>query len=440
MFTKLFLRSVGTALFLLVATAWYLFLRPAIHVDKSAAFNEVLGGGGTRKGIDIPLAVDRSQNYAYVFYATEDTYACSALVNTHRLRNLLNSTVPIILIAGPDITHKAVLTFEAHNITVVRDIAPPLGMNGVDYYTQVLLKLRAFRLHQVNPLLERVIVLDSDQLIRKNIDHLFNLPRADIAAPLMYWGGGRSITTTLMVATLSDKIWKIIDNALHHMLPDEYDMDLINRVMQQRLMVLPGRYCTLNSHWEAKDIPGWFKGTSLGTGASSKDLVELYDEVEVLHFTAMGKPWNVFPDRILEDKPNVHPLFIEQFVEWHRDARDVCNPFWEFEVPPPRHVPSNLPHLPSWTTTDNLPGTAPETVEPASSTSATISLGMTPEDVAPKEKPSPLTESTVSSSTNELEVPQATPSQSDQTEHETPTPTSLIAVTPTEPSDTDYSE
>ena len=268
-----------------------------------------------------------------MFYATSDTYACSALVNAHRLRNRLHSTVPIILIAGPRVTTSAARTFEAHGVRVVRDKAPPLGPNSVEYYEEVLLKLRALQLHHVDPALRRVVVLDSDQLVRKNLDHLFALPRADIAAPLMYWGGGGGVTTTLMVAALDDALWAIVDGALHHMRADEYDMDLVNRVLQQRLLVLPGRYCTLNSHWEAHDIPGWFRGTRLSAGAASADLAALYDDVEVLHFTAMGKPWNVVPAEIRETKPDVHPLFIEQFVDWHRDALEVCRPFYVVDPP-----------------------------------------------------------------------------------------------------------
>ncbi|KAF2767467.1 hypothetical protein EJ03DRAFT_337685 [Teratosphaeria nubilosa] len=33
--------------------------------------------------------------FAYVFYATADSYACSVLVNIHRLHNLLHITYPI---------------------------------------------------------------------------------------------------------------------------------------------------------------------------------------------------------------------------------------------------------------------------------------------------------------------------------------------------------
>jgi len=293
-------------------------------------------------------------HHAYVFYATTNTYTCSALVNAHRLRNLFHTEQPIYFLVGPDVTHPAVAAIETSNlkIKVIHDVAPKAKEGSVAYYAQVLLKLRALRLHHVNPALKRVLVLDADQLIRKSLDHLFELPPVDVAAPAMYWGDGLSVTTALMVAMLSEPLWKIIDGALKNVRPDEYDMDIVNKVLQKRLMVLPGRYCTLNSHWEAADLPGWFKGIKTSGNATDAELVELYRQVEVLHFTAMGKPWKVAPERIVQDREysglsKVHPLFVEQFSEWHQDANKVCRGFWQFvEPPPPDSPPMEMPPPP----------------------------------------------------------------------------------------------
>jgi len=325
---KMILRKAGAALLIVAFIGWCLLLQPLWTT-----------------GTGVPQS-RLPQNHAYVFYATENPYACSALVNAHRLRTRLASKIPIIFLVGPGVDDTAIAAFKTSNIgiTVVLDDAPPLPADSMEYYSEVLLKLRAFRLHQVNPALERIVVMDSDQLVRKNLDHLFSLPAADVAAPLLYWGGGMGVTTALMVASLSDELWGIVDGAMHHMRNGEYDMDLINKVLQKRLMVLPGRYCTLNSHWEARDTPGWFKGTKTKADATSEELEALYKEVEVLHFTAMGKPWGVMPSRIVSDRvilrqSEVHPLFVEQFEEWHKDANQLCTAFWEFEEPPPVEPP-----------------------------------------------------------------------------------------------------
>ncbi|CCX33581.1 Similar to Glucose N-acetyltransferase 1; acc. no. Q4HVS2 [Pyronema omphalodes CBS 100304] len=365
-------RRTATAVVLLVIVVWCLLMLPDSRVQSVRDFTATITTAQATKQTEtttteptteiatakIPMANDPTpkdpvpsphqseavqipQNLSYVFYATDNKYACSVLVNAHRLRNKLHSQVPIILIAGPYVSSEAIAAIKASdiNITIVNDKAPDLGEHSASYYSQVLLKLRAFRLHQVIPTLNRIIILDSDQLVMKNLDHLFQLPGVDIAAPSMYWSGGSSlsVTTALMVGTLSDKLWTIIDYALNHMRDDEYDMDLINKVMLRRLMVLPGRYTTLNSHWEAQDTPGWFKGTKTSPHATDEEMEELYKMVEVLHFTAIDKPWNIDPDRLQQSrersgKSRVHPLLVEQFREWHRDAKEVCSSFWSWEA------------------------------------------------------------------------------------------------------------
>lgn len=338
---KLLVRKSWATLLILALVGWCYMLtlfRPTVH----SPLWKPLRPTPTPESAHVAVGDD---SQAYVFYATANTYACSALVNAHRLRNELNSTTPVVLIAGPDVNATTLRTIAASpiNITIVHDTAPRLGSNSIDYYAQVLLKLRAFRLHHVLPNLRRIIILDSDQLVRKNLDHLFALPAADVAAPLMYWGGKdggpAGVTSALMVATLSESLWAIVDGALRAVRADEYDMDIINRVLHRRLMVLPGRYCTLNSHWEAWDTPGWFKGTNTMPNASDADLAALDAQVEVLHFTALAKPWNVVPahinrDRTTAGKPAAHPLFTAQFAQWHALASQLCAPFLDIDVKP----------------------------------------------------------------------------------------------------------
>lgn len=261
---------------------------------------------------------------AYVFYATSDSYACSALINAHRLKTVFYSKVPTIILASSRVSNATISVLKKNGLEVIRDEPPPIAEGGASYYKGVLLKLRALRLHQIKPNLKRIQVLDSDQLILKNLDPLFDLPVVDIAAPLAYWLDGVSVATTLLVANLSDELWWIIDDAMQNIHKDEYDMDLVNRVLKKRLMVLPGRYCTLNSHWEALDVPRWFGGSSQVTNATDEQLVELFKQAEVLHYTASGKPWLVDLEEVSRLRPNAHPLLIEQFRLWKEVANGFC--------------------------------------------------------------------------------------------------------------------
>src|SRR5690606_11671900 len=121
-----------------------------------------------------------------------------------------------------------------------------------------------FRLHRILPHLKRIIVLDSDQLILRNLDPLFELPPVDVAAPVAYWLGDKGlksvpgVTSTLMLVQPNDETWGIVERGMRNMKTGMYDMDVVNKVFASRTMVLPGRFCTLNSHWEAGDLPAWF--------------------------------------------------------------------------------------------------------------------------------------------------------------------------------------
>ena len=101
--------------------------------------------------------------YAYIFYATSNLYACSALVNIARLQ-AFRTPHPIHLLASPQVSQRYLDAFTALNVTIHIQTPPPLaadeGSGG--YYEGCLLKLLAFRIHEFAPQIKRVIILDSD--------------------------------------------------------------------------------------------------------------------------------------------------------------------------------------------------------------------------------------------------------------------------------------
>lgn len=198
--------------------------------------------------------------FAYVFYATARDYACSVLVNIDRLNNVFNTTHRIIVLVRPDLESEYLKAFTAQNATVIPYEPPSLANDNVPYYRDVLLKLVAFRLHHYIPSLKRILVLDADQLILKSLDHLFDLPAVDVAAPRAYWQEGSGITSAFLLVCLSDRVWDKISKALETIGDDVFDMDLINDLFQKTFLILPGDYATLNSHWETNGLPNWWQG------------------------------------------------------------------------------------------------------------------------------------------------------------------------------------
>ena len=199
--------------------------------------------------------------YAYVFYATKAEYACSVLINIDRLNNVFHTKQRIIVLVKPTLSSDYLSRFTAANATVIPYEPPPLFGKDEIYYSDVLLKLVGFRLHQYIPSLKRVLILDSDQLILQPLDHVFSLPAVDLAAPRAYWKGSFGFTSTFLLVSLSERLWSRIELALRTIKHDTFDMDLLNEMFADTVMLLPGDYCTLNSVWETNSIPKWWQGS-----------------------------------------------------------------------------------------------------------------------------------------------------------------------------------
>lgn len=286
--------------------------------------------------------------FSYVFYATNDEYACSGLVNVQRLQTIFHTTARIVLLAAPAVSEPFLAAFRARNVTVFIHEAPPLADDRVPYYQEVLLKLVSFKLHHFDLSIKRVLVLDADQLILRPLDDLFGLPEVDVAAPRAYWVNKDAASSAFLLVTLSERLWQRIETAMHEIQSERYDMDIINDVLGWELMLLPGCYVALNSHWEVSSIPSWFQDadwkpttSTLSSNSSdmasnenhekadiSKTLYHVYEQASVLHFSALGKPWSFSFEQVHQERPEAHPLFAEQFLTWRTAAAESCPGPW----------------------------------------------------------------------------------------------------------------
>ena len=160
----------------------------------------------------------------------------------------------------PTLRQEYLSLFTDYNATVI-PYTPPALASGFSYYHDVLLKLVSFRLHQYVPYLKRILVLDSDQLILQSLDHMFSLPKVDVAAPRMYWGDETStLTSAMMLITPSNRLWEKVRKAIDTIGADQFDMEILNSLFKSNALVLPGDYCTLNSEWEVNKMPNWWQG------------------------------------------------------------------------------------------------------------------------------------------------------------------------------------
>lgn len=85
---------------------------------------------------------------------------------------------------------------------------------------------------------------------------------------------------------------------------------------------MPAVYCSLNAFWEVNEIPRWMRSQA---STDSERLEKLYaEEVYVMHFTSLGKPWSYTEEQARSLRPNAHHLFAEQFDTWHRQRELAC--------------------------------------------------------------------------------------------------------------------
>ena len=417
-----FIRKIFLSLACTISLFWFWIVRQPVtqhryndfscpgHIAPQIAYNDTEVGpiqGHTPQGNTTILPDFGLSPYAYVFYATEAEYACSVLINIDRLNNVFHTKHRIIVLVKPTISSEYLSLFTAQNATVIPYEPPPLYDNDTPYYADVLLKLVGFRLHQYIPSLQRVLILDSDQIILQSLDHVFWLPSVDLAAPRAYWQGSFGFTSAFLLVTLSDRLWDRIELALQKITDDTFDMDLLNKMFGETTMVLPGDYCTLNSEWETNSIPKWWQGSEpprdpswkpprklpptpdpppikippslkgpLSTNNTSDisdndqvllseylnatarreekiraateaveqvhkeqvwknevkergrrlstTLEEVYKDVKVMHYTALGKPWQKYLEEVKKARPDAHPLFAKGFEVWRTKAAKLC--------------------------------------------------------------------------------------------------------------------
>lgn len=316
--------------------------------------------------------------FAYVFYATSPSYACSALVNIHQLQTL-GSTVPIHVLASDKVPQAYFDAFATSGVTTHVEVAPKSHLQHGHYYEDCLLKLVVFKMHKLDRSLKRVLLFDSDQLILKHFDNLFSdIPPVDLAAPRAYWlrAGEAVFSSAFMLVKLSDRLWDKVnktlptDDSISGGAEPKVDMDIINEALGDTATVLSGEYVTLNSHWEDWDLPNWYhpedsqdysrtqsdnsvekfrklrrplegaahprEGSQLSAAAAEahmshsedsdiyKQLVGLYEYTAIVHFTALGKPWTYRAEEVVQHRQDAHPAFALQFSHWRSVAEQMC--------------------------------------------------------------------------------------------------------------------
>ncbi len=235
---------------------------------KPTTFPSIIGRFGTKiqKMVQGAAATANRKKFAYVFYTSNSYYFCPALINVYRLvhdvKIDLKETDIVILTTddwkiGLDMcTRKC---FGA-NLKIIRVPPAPKGLGVNSKYEQCYVRFEALKLYQY----KRVIILDSDGLVLKNMDHLFHLDLEgnSIAASLAYWLPQRPwLTSILLVLEPSKSISDLVHTYLNkenltyvakYASGNTYDMDILNFLFlrENRTKILPRYYALLDDYFK----------------------------------------------------------------------------------------------------------------------------------------------------------------------------------------------
>jgi len=248
------------------------------------------------------------RHHAYVFYATNDTYAVAVLVFVQSLKRLGIRDDTDIVVFHLHLSRYLIAKF--HEMGVRTRLVPALRYGLPRYYRDCLTKLRIFELDEY----ERVVYVDADAIPLKSLDPLFDLQFAEpVAAPSAYWLPEQLSGSHLLVVKPSGQLWTRIRRHFPHAMEKRYyDMDIVNLEFGDAIHTLPADIICLNSEWEDVCRPSFFD-----------DPDDACTKVHVVHFTALGKPWSYSPKRARRLRPRAHPFFHELWERWWQTREEL---------------------------------------------------------------------------------------------------------------------
>jgi hypothetical protein len=308
-------------------------------------------------------AVDWHQ-FTYSLYATDAHSLCNALLVFDSLKRLSSRADRVLLYPKQWDTFVASNTDRTSQLlTIARDQYKvnllPVGLLGQDGATvpvagfesesdwdASITKLRAFELTPY----KRVMHLDADMTILRNLDHLFLLPSAPVAMPRAYWADVPTpdpnqsqpwpLTSLLLLlepsraefsALLSTlTAWRTDPNVTSHGDGKKYDMDLLNYRYGSSALVLPQRpYALLTAEFRNTDHRPYL-------GANARwDAQAVFDEAALVHFSdwPLPKPWTMWSsDALAEIQPKCEGVeaCVERkiwkglYEDFRVKRRDIC--------------------------------------------------------------------------------------------------------------------
>jgi hypothetical protein len=234
-----------------------------------------------------------TKRVAYVFFATTDVHARAVLAVVRRIRHLgVRKEAEFVVISDIERNWEGV-------IRTPMDKEIPLTRDHT--FAWSFQKLQAFRMTQYR----RVMVLDADSWINLSIDHLFDLPEVEVAAPVANWARDFCVSGALFLVTPSTLTWgkRILPRIKTYAEKSKSEMNVINEAYEHKIgsnrilpemLILPSKYMTLSTEFVHSE-------------PYHENKTALWDETHIFHFSGgLGKPWSL--SGIKSDNENMRRL------------------------------------------------------------------------------------------------------------------------------------
>ncbi len=146
---------------------------------------------------------------------------------------------------------------------------------------------------------DRILQLESDVTIQKDLDHMFLLPRAPVAMLRAYWKLPETRALTSLFVLLEPSVVEFERLMAEGRGPGDYEMEILNRLYGDSALILPHRdYGLITEEFRSEEHVKY-----LGNQYEEWDPERVIAEASVVHFSdwPLPKPWVMWPHNLITE-------------------------------------------------------------------------------------------------------------------------------------------
>jgi len=227
------------------------------------------------------------------------------------------------------------------------------GEEADDTWDDSITKFMAFGETQY----ERIMHIDSDVTVLRNLDDLFLLPKAAVAMPRAYWSENIPLPLTSLVVVLEPSVseFRALINTTREMQPQDgrpkYDMDILNDRYANSAMVLPHQPFLLTGEFRRSGHTQYF-----GNSYQEWDPDAALAQARLVHFSylPLPKPWVMWPfEGVKQMRPRCkfnpgtqhesgcrdREIWLQLYDDFRKRRKDICK---LLSVPAPDWPPKGV--------------------------------------------------------------------------------------------------